>query len=148
MAIAAAKCANAAFSLEDTRLWNMQYQGVNCTGCWSFRDIWTVNMYIYIYIFTADELCFGIANGRVLNFSNILANILISEEKIPYETDLWINAEGLTLAFYVNLHIYLLLHHTCKCILHNLHYSAKISNFSFYQVPIIAGWTEAILLLS
>ena len=29
----------------------------------------------------------------------ILANILMSEEKIHYETDLQINAEGLTLAF-------------------------------------------------
>ena len=31
-----------------------------------------------------DELCFGVANGRVLN----LANIRMSEETFPFETDL------------------------------------------------------------
>ena len=25
-------------------------RGVNCTVCWSYGDIWTINMYIYIYI--------------------------------------------------------------------------------------------------
>ena len=26
-------------------------RGVNCTVCWSYGDIWTINMYIYIYIY-------------------------------------------------------------------------------------------------
>ena len=34
---------------------------------------------------------------------NNLANILMSEEKSPYETDLQINAEVLSFAFYVYL---------------------------------------------
>ena len=25
-------------------------RGVNCTVCWSYGDIWTINMYIYIYL--------------------------------------------------------------------------------------------------
>ena len=26
-------------------------RGVNCTVCWAYGDIWTINMYIYIYIY-------------------------------------------------------------------------------------------------
>ena len=33
---------------------------------------------------------------------NSLTNILMSEEEFPYETDLSINAEELTLVFYVH----------------------------------------------
>ena len=53
----------------------------------------------YVTTSFADELCFGIANGRVLNFGALctqktkvicynLANILMSEEEFPYATDL------------------------------------------------------------
>ena len=53
LAIAAAKCANAEFS-PDKRRWDCKRvcsntRGVNCTVCWSYGDIWTINMYIYIF---------------------------------------------------------------------------------------------------
>ena len=31
-------------------------RGVNCTVCWSYGDIWTINMYIYIYIYICSLL--------------------------------------------------------------------------------------------
>ena len=27
-------------------------RGVNCTVCWSYGDIWAINMYLYIFLFT------------------------------------------------------------------------------------------------
>ena len=31
-------------------------RGVNCTVCWCYGDIWTINMYIYIYIYTLSVI--------------------------------------------------------------------------------------------
>ena len=39
-------------------------RGVNCTVCWSYRDICTINMYIYIYLFGIIEKENGLRNSN------------------------------------------------------------------------------------
>ena len=41
-------------------------RGVNCTVCWSYWDIWTINMYIYIYIYIYPSIILlSVCAGRV-----------------------------------------------------------------------------------